>query len=213
MLERKTKGKERKKEEKKAINHLSSGLEKTRRRDGDNIGIGHISDKTAYKFSLLRFGWYGNFLLPCACGGRFQQDSSQRDMRNKGTDSHKNGCSLLILSFERKIEFIYNRFGEVVDWFPYWNERIRKETEGIRVDEIKACWAVRRSLLLLQYYDNNKRLGAELLKEEKRISFLFFSPLSRIKLWTRKDWHKKRCHTHRGRERLGARIYILWASQ
>ena len=36
-------------------------------------------------------------------------------MRNKGTDSHKNGCSLLILSFERKIEFIYNRFGEVVD--------------------------------------------------------------------------------------------------
>ena len=56
MLERKTKGKERKKEEKKAINHLSSGLEKTRRRDGDNIGIGHISDKTAYKFSLLRFG-------------------------------------------------------------------------------------------------------------------------------------------------------------
>ena len=56
MLERKTKGKERKKEEKKAINHRSSGLEKTRRRDGDNIGIGHISDKTAYKFSLLRFG-------------------------------------------------------------------------------------------------------------------------------------------------------------
>ena len=69
---------------------------------------------------------------------------------------------------------------------------------------------MRRSLLLLQYYDNNKRLGAELLKEEKRISFLFFSPLSRIKLWTRKDWHKKRCHTHRGRERDLARVFIYY---
>ena len=70
---------------------------------------------------------------------------------------------------------------------------------------------MRRSLLLLQYYDNNKRLGAELLKRRKK-NFFFF-PLSRIKLWTRKDWHKKRCHTHRGRERETWRAYLYIMGQ
>ena len=66
-------------------------------------------------------------------------------------------------------------------------------------------------MLLLQYYDNNKRLGAELLKRRKK-NFFFF-PLSRIKLWTRKDWHKKRCHTHRGRERETWRAYLYIMGQ
>ena len=72
---------------------------------------------------------------------------------------------------------------------------------------------MRRSLLLLQYYDNNKRLGAELLKEEKRISFLFFIPVEPNQVMDSEGLAQEAVpHTSGSRETWRAYLYIMGQS-